>query len=137
MRVVKPEKCRSENRSNLFVFSHERLLPRRVGFLRFVLQITNVADLPLLEFRHNCRIKFGEYLAVPRQWCEPTTLLPRLHQTVEHHLKKQRHIIHTAGMCPGGRGGGHSTGIWVGGFGRLTETLTLFKTQRCKFFYPV
>ena len=30
--------------------------------------------------------------------------------------------------------GGYSTGIWVGGFGRLNKTLTLFKTQRCKFF---
>ena len=30
----------------------------------------------------------------------------------------------------------YSTGIWVGGFGRLNETLTLFKT-RCIFCYPV
>ena len=34
-------------------------------------------------------------------------------------------------------GGGYSTGIWVGGFGRLNETLTLLKTQRCRFCFPV
>ena len=27
-------------------------------------------------------------------------------------------------------GGQFSTGIWVGGFGRLNETLTLWKTQK-------
>ena len=36
-----------------------------------------------------------------------------------------------------GVGGWNSTGNWVGGFSRLNETLTLFKTQRCKFCYPL
>ena len=35
---------------------------------------------------------------------------------------------------PGGRG--YSTGIWVGGFGRLKETLTLFKTQKMEILLP-
>ena len=37
------------------------------------------------------------------------------------------------------QGVGYSTGIWVGGFQHLKETLTLLKTQSCKFqfCYPV
>ena len=30
----------------------------------------------------------------------------------------------------------YSTGIWVGGFGRLNETLTLFKTQKRSISVP-
>ena len=50
--------------------------------------------------------------------------------------------MRTAGIDPsflnawrwgGGGGGGYSTGVWVGRIGRLNETLTLFKTQRCRF----
>ena len=38
-------------------------------------------------------------------------------------------------QVPGG-GVGNSTGIWVGGFGRLNETLTLFKTQKVSILLP-
>ena len=37
---------------------------------------------------------------------------------------------------PPSSGGGYSTGIWVGGFGRLNETLTLFKTQKMPTLLP-
>ena len=32
--------------------------------------------------------------------------------------------------------GVYSRGIWVGGFGRLNETLTLFKTQKIEILLP-
>ena len=34
------------------------------------------------------------------------------------------------------RAGGYSAGIWVGGFGRLNETLTLFTTQKMYVLLP-
>ena len=43
----------------------------------------------------------------------------------------------TQGNLQGGGGGGYSTGIWVVGFGRLNGTLTLFKTHKFEFCYPV
>ena len=42
-------------------------------------------------------------------------------------------------MYRGGGGGGgedYSTGIWVGGFGRLNETLTLLKTHKMEILLP-
>ena len=40
------------------------------------------------------------------------------------------------GGVGGGGGRGYSTVIWVGGFGRLNETLTLFKTQNMLILLP-
>ena len=34
------------------------------------------------------------------------------------------------------RPGGYSKGIWVGGFGRFNETLTLLKTQKMQILLP-
>ena len=57
-----------------------------------------------------------------------------------------QYMIQSATTDGGGGGGwpkvgnggrGYSTGIWVGGFGLLNETLTLFKTKRCNFCYPL
>ena len=38
---------------------------------------------------------------------------------------------------PGQGGGGYFQKKWVGVCGKLPETLTLFQTKICDFFYPI